>query len=444
MKLYFLPIRIVIIWSTFTTLASAQGFYINPVGGISNIGDPSVLKYNGVYYLYATSEVNRGFLVWTSVDLVHWSNKGLAYDSNMPANSGFGTADFWAPSVIFYDGQFLMFFSARTSSGHLQIGLAVSNNPLGPFVNCECPFLNLPGSYIDPQPFIDDDGTPYLYYVKDCSENIVNGVHMSQIYVQALAPHTLYPVGDPVLCIQPSQQWEGLNNSYQWNEGPFVLKHFGSYYLTYSANYFASVDYAVGYAVASSPLGPWQKYYNNPILQKNLSIGVGGPGGNCVTTSPDGTEYFIVYHALANPERPSGDRTLNIDRMVFRSDGSIEVNGPTRSPQPMPSGSTSTFINEHKSQLDRAAFTLIYPNPFNSSSMLSFRLKDYSFVQVSVFDILGRKVKELISQYLAPGTHDVMWNGTDEIGMNVPDGIYLFVLYLNGRMTSLQKVIVLK
>jgi hypothetical protein len=57
-----------------------------------------------------------------------------------------------------------------------------------------------------------------------------------------------------------------------------------------------------------------------------------------VTASPDGTELFIVYHIQTNPERPSADRQVCIDRMGFREDGSLYVSGPTDTPQDLPSG----------------------------------------------------------------------------------------------------------
>jgi hypothetical protein len=59
--------------------------------------------------------------------------------------------------------------------------------------------------------------------------------------------------------------------------------------------------------------------------------------GTC-TTSPDGKELFIVYHSDADPANPSGNRMVNIDRLVFDEEGNMRVTGPTRTPQPMPSG----------------------------------------------------------------------------------------------------------
>jgi hypothetical protein len=51
-----------------------------------------------------------------------------------------------------------------------------------------------------------------------------------------------------------------------WNEGAFMYKHNGKYYLTYSANPFWAREYAVGYAVADSPLGDFVKPEKNRIL----------------------------------------------------------------------------------------------------------------------------------------------------------------------------------
>lgn len=108
--------------------------------------------------------------------------------------------------------------------------------------------------------------------------------------------------------------------------------------MTYSANHYADPDYGVGYASADSPLGMWTKSDDNPILSKALASGVSGPGHNSITRSPDGSEWFMIYHSHADVSRPSGRRILNIDRMIFHPDGSLEVLGPTRSPQPFPSG----------------------------------------------------------------------------------------------------------
>ena len=304
------------------------------MGEIERIGDPFALKHGNVYYLYGTSPPRYGFKVWESENLVDWKDKGLALDSRADGNK-WGANRFWAPEVIYYEGKFYMTYSAGDEDGVMKIAIAASEDPLGPFINLKTPLFDKGISFIDGHIFVDDE-TPYLFYVKDCSQNIINGRHISQIFVQEMSKDLLSLKGSPRLVMQPDQEWEGLQGKYQWNEGPFVLKHNEVYYLTYSANFFASADYGVGYATASSPLGPWEKYEANPIAKKDLSIGVSGPGHSSVTTSPDGSELFIVYHSHSDPENPRRGRTLNIDRLYF--EGSLlKVKGPTRTPQPTPS-----------------------------------------------------------------------------------------------------------
>jgi GH43 family beta-xylosidase len=108
--------------------------------------------------------------------------------------------------------------------------------------------------------------------------------------------------------------------------------------MMYSANYFGGKNYAIGYATSQNPLGPFTKSTSNPVLQKNVERGgvVSGTGHNSITYSPDGKEMFCVYHGrtLATGDK----RVVFIDRMKIMDDGSLQVQGPTTKPQPMPSG----------------------------------------------------------------------------------------------------------
>ena len=57
--------------------ASLRPGYFNPLP--VEIADPSVLRHDGVYYLYGTSAPSEGFRVWSSTDLVHWEAHPLAF-----------------------------------------------------------------------------------------------------------------------------------------------------------------------------------------------------------------------------------------------------------------------------------------------------------------------------------------------------------------------------
>jgi beta-xylosidase len=78
----------------------------NPVGNITDIGDPYILKHGGKYYIYATSS-GEGFFVWVSSILVDWVQSGLALNRNTEGNK-WGKGNFWAPEVKYYEGKFYM------------------------------------------------------------------------------------------------------------------------------------------------------------------------------------------------------------------------------------------------------------------------------------------------------------------------------------------------
>ena len=142
-------------------------------------------------------------------------------------------------------------------------------------------------------------------------------------------------VGEPRLAVEPNQEWEKVNwAKNRCNEGATVIKHEGTYYMTYSGNDTGQNHYGVGVATASHPLGPWTKYEHNPIMTTNLEIGVSSHGHNSIVTSPDGKQLYIVYHRHADPHgpRPSFDRVLCIDKLYFE-DGVLKTNGPTSTPQ---------------------------------------------------------------------------------------------------------------
>jgi beta-xylosidase len=319
------------------------GTYTNPLG--VDLADPDVLLHDGVYYLYATSLTNLGYLVWTSRDLVNWQQQDeLALSRD---HLSWGSQMFWAPDAVHWNGKFYLFYSCvgpvspgRTSH---RICVAVADNPLGPFKEVRAPLFDIGKAVIDAEVFIDksDNNKPYLYYSLDQSENWKrHGLRQSELYVVPLAADLLSIEGEPTYLFGASQPWEGKPQIEDtWNEAPYVFKHKETYVLMFSARVFSDPLYAVGYATSKSPLGPWTKAPENPILRKTRRVS--GPGHNCIVPSPDGSELFIVYHSQKHLEG-GHERELNIDRLIISDmpDGTVKLRvlGPTRTPQRFPSG----------------------------------------------------------------------------------------------------------
>ncbi len=311
---------------------TADRFYQNPLG-VENIGDPFILPAQGAYYAFATGSP-VGFYTWSSQDMKAFGGRKKALQ-----RVSWATGDYWAPEVYAYQGRYVMVFSARRIQDKgLRVGIAFAEEPQGPYQDpLDAPLLDYGYAVIDASLFVDGDGAPYLYYVRDCADNAVGAYHESHCYVVRLAPDLLSTVGEPVKLTQPDQPWELDGGDYRWNEGPTVVKHQDRYYLYYSAHHFAQKEYGVGVAVSDSPTGPFVKAENNPLLtwaERNGKVVVSGPGHNSFFTM--GQELFTAYHAHTYAQLPSGNRQLCYDRAGFHADGTAYINGPTRAPQLLP------------------------------------------------------------------------------------------------------------
>ena len=318
-------------------MSDKRTFY--PDLNITNIGDPFMLKVDPThYYMYATSS-DEGFYSWESNNMTDWKKNDLCYRKN---DDSWGYECFWAPEVIIFKEKYYMLYTARDKKDNLlKLGLAVSDEPAGPFKDIKnAPFLDLGYATIDGNILIDDDGRIYLYFARDCSVNIVDGNHVSEIYVIELKKDLSGTIGKEKRLISPSLEWEKPQGGWGWNEGPEVLKHNGKYYLTYSANYFESPEYSIGYAVSDDPMGPFTKPENNRILYKGDKEYISGPGHHSFVYSPDDTELWVAYHSHTDIAHPSGDRKVNLCKAFFKPDGSLYFDGPL-DPKvriPLPSG----------------------------------------------------------------------------------------------------------
>lgn len=286
--------------------------YTNPV---CDGADPFVLLYEDTYYLYSTNAVD-GFLVYTSSDMAKWDCRGYC----LKAEDVMGDACFWAPEVMHKDGKFYMVYVANE-----HLGIAVSDSPLGPFKQAEKRWLN-EECEIDGHFFVDDDGAVYLYFVRFDEGNVLWAAKMNDDLLS-------YDISTARYLFRASEPWELRDFSVV--EGPFVLKHKGKYYLTYSANHTRSPFYAVGCAISDSPLGPFVKTPYSPILKK--SDEVNGPGHHSFTYSKETGELICVYHRHHSLRRPY-PRITCVDRAEFipspdGGDDILVVHGPTNSPQ---------------------------------------------------------------------------------------------------------------
>jgi hypothetical protein len=90
-------------------------------------------------------------------------------------------------------------------------------------------------------------------------------------------------------------------------------------------------------------------------------------------------------------------------------------------------------------------FTLLanYPNPFNSLTRIGFNLSSSTVLELSIYDLLGRKIKTMTKEFQPAGTHYVYWNGRDEKNQEVSSGVYIYEL-IAGNQRKSRKMLLLR
>jgi beta-xylosidase len=292
------------------------------VTDMTKIGDPEIILFEDKYYCYATNSdhYSDGFYVWVSEDLKNWSEPIRCFS----AKEAWGESHFWAPEVIYHKGKFVMHYTAMSRElKSLRLGVAVADSPIGPFKDVwGKPMFDLGYATIDGSVLITDEGN-YFYYSRDCSENFIDGIRTSQIYCVKMDDTLTRVIGEHVLISTPTEEFEkkSLVMGHLWNEGPTVIKRGDLYIMNYSANCYATNDYAICVSTSLSPMGPFTKSRNNPVLSSHEELF--GSGHNAFFRNKEG-ELMTSFHIQTNPAHPSGDRRTVIGKVTFgEADGEI-------------------------------------------------------------------------------------------------------------------------
>lgn len=321
-----LPFRLFAVFAFFLSLwvaapAPAQEPQYGPyleLPGDPLAADPHVIEVDGTWYLYPTT-TSVSVECWSSVDLETWEYAGVVWGPAAPG--AWNDHGVWAPEVFAAEDRFYLYYTADE-----KIGVAVADSPVGPFVDVyDHPLIG--GGYggadfnaIDANLFRDVDGSLYLY-------------------ATGYSPITflrVFPMADPVTV---GGDWVFLfmANPLSWElfvvEGPWMIRRDDVYYLMYSGFGADLPFYAVGYATAAGPTGPFTKYAGNPILRADWDHEFYGPGHHSLTEGPDG-ELWMVYHTKLYHQR-GWDRRLRKNKVAFTGDGRLYVDLGLGPPPPL-------------------------------------------------------------------------------------------------------------
>ena len=297
-------------------IATAQ----NPIIRDQFTADPTARVFNGKVYLYPSHDIKppvgqrqdwfcmEDYHVFSSENLTDWTDHGVIVTQNKVPWVRPNSYSMWAPDCVERNGKYYFYFpSAPQAGGGFAVGVAIADSPEGPFIPEPEPIKGING--IDPCVLQASDGNAYIFWGNGrCAKLKPNMKELADDNPKEKVKwgnREIEMVG--VNCLQ------GLPN--RQAEGPFAFEYNGNYYLTYP--YVREDTEVLGYAMSKNPMGPYE--YKGLIMPEHE---------NCWTNHHSIVNYkgqwYLFYHQ--NAFSPSDDkrRSVQIDKLYFNPDGTIQ------------------------------------------------------------------------------------------------------------------------
>lgn len=405
-------------------------FYVNTLE--FQVADPSVIYISegedaGWFYAYGTSDdINcHGIQAWRSKDLSHWECTGIAFQPDY--SQAWAVDNYWAPEVI-YDASvklYYMFYNAFNvfDNQNLWLSVAVSESPSGPFEspdgvrdangtvlsqskpvfdltannpavvaaaeayaakNPDAVFNFIRTNALDASPFVDPvTNEKYLffsYYISYTEGSFIYGMKMKDWFTPDYGTLTCLAFPNyATVELGIEKMSAGRLSEGGVNEGPFMVYHDGSYYLTYSAYGYEDANYQVKQAIADSPLGAFEKISpddGGKVVSTDVANWTHIVSAGHHSFIRMGDETFIAYHTFKDRNSIKGGRALAVDKVVWttNSDGTdvMHTNGPSWSVQPLPEA-----ISGYKNIAPSATVTADKTAPDSDVALLTDGLLKY-------------------------------------------------------------------
>ena len=258
--------------------------------------------------------------VYSTVDMVNWVDEGEIMNSDELVWGRTEGGFMWAPDAAYKDGTYYFYYPHPTGSSWgstWEVGVATSKYPDRDFVD-QGPVkgattrsdatseANRRDGMIDPNVFIDTDGTPYMF---------IGG--SQRLYYGEMTPDLLSMKGEGSEALKriPSAQVPS------YHEGPWVFKRGDIYYLTYpgaSTTVDGKRSDRMLYSTSNSVHGPWEPkgYFHNPVNTGDTSHG---------SVVEFKGRWFLFYHNAEISGGTGNIRSVAVDELFFNEDGSIQM-----------------------------------------------------------------------------------------------------------------------
>ncbi|WP_201364008.1 glycoside hydrolase family 43 protein [Dictyobacter formicarum] len=326
-----------------TACASSTASMSKSVASLHNplapVADPFIVYHNNSYYLTGTHTGNS-LEIWHAPHLEDVGQDSKTIWSPAPGEPAFQV---WSPSMFLLDYQgsshwFVYFTAALTDKNEdhrIYVLQSQGSDPLGPYTY-KGQLTGTDNTTAIDASILQLHGQLYLMYVL---EKGTNATYLAPMH----DPLTVN--GAPRLIIDPDQPWEQgyqARSDYPVAEGPEALYHDGKTFIVYSASDTGNYNYCLGLMTyqGGDPLerSSWQK--KGPVFEYNSDNGVFGPGRAHFTTSPDGKQSWMVYHAKTTADFTYAGREVRAQPFTWNADGTPNFGTPVsvKTPLEPPSG----------------------------------------------------------------------------------------------------------
>ena len=291
--------------------------YTNPVITFSSAADPTVIRTEDGFYLYATQTDKYWVPIYFSKDLVNWEFKRTAFrNATKPQIPGGGA--FCAPEIRHINGKYVLYFSwAKWGDGDASYtAVATSDSPLGDFVNSKELLTKEDfGSNCIDQFYYEEDNKKYMFV------GSFNGIYVTELTDDGLSVKR-NENGTPTLKKQVcGKAFEGTN----------IYKKNGYYYLFASINNCCDGErsrYKVVVGRSQDLLGPYLDKSGKDMINNAWELvleGDGqkffGPGHNSIIVQDDAGTDWMIYHSYVKENGEVGGRLGMLDRVLWTEDG---------------------------------------------------------------------------------------------------------------------------
>ena len=298
----------------------------NPIIRDQFTADPTARVFNNKVYLYPSHDIKppqgqrqdwfcmEDYHVFSSENLTDWTDHGVIVTQNKVPWVRPDSYSMWAPDCVERNGKYYFYFPS-TPAGAMRgfgVGVAISDSPEGPFVCEPEPIKGING--IDPCVLQASDGNAYIFWgAGRCAKLKPNMKELADD-----TPKEKVKWGDREFEMMGVNCLKDLPN--RQAEGPFAFEANGWYYLTYP--YVREKTEVLGYAMSKNPMGPYE--YKGIIMAEHP---------NCWTNHHSIVNYkgqwYLFYHQNAFSPNDDKRRSVQIEKLFFNADGTIQEVRPT-------------------------------------------------------------------------------------------------------------------